>query len=880
MRFLEKWRASGKRRPEKSATPKAFDLFKAKYASFKGLLEANSELLRRISDIEEKLSAREMFGMQYVCNQADQVLHFGEQMIDSFERLSGKPQTALHTVFDNIRQRIIEGGECRIPPAVLDLVLPLGKVNRDMIDWVGGKNANLGEIAGRIGIPVPAGFAVTTAAYDRFMSANGLSEILHEVDLAPTAETRQVMAVSERLRSLFDGARVPPDLENAILNAYAGVAGNRFGGSDAPLMALRSSAIGEDSALSFAGQYLSVLNVAPDQLLSAYKRILSSLFSPRAISYRLQKGVPLKSAVMAVVCIEMIDSKASGVMYTRHPFHILENTVLINAVWGLGTYAVEGIVSPDAYTLSKELPPQVLGTRIFPKEIRLASRPGGGVMEEPVAHDRQRRPCLTETQMKTLAEYGIRLERHFQTPQDIEWALDGENRLFILQSRPLRLGMTPLSGAEDADSLPAEISGHDVLLSGGDAACPGVGCGVAHIVSAEDDLLAFPENGVLVARSASPKYVMVMPKAQAIVTDSGSVTGHMASLTREFMVPALLNTETATQRIRQGDLITVDAYSRKIYTGRVPKLLEMRLDRGAFMKDTPVYEHLRNMARWIVPLNLTNPSDPGFSPKGCRTVHDIMRYLHEKSYAEMFRISDLATDRGGVAVKLDTPKIPLDLFVIDLGGGFRNVPEDARKVRTDQIASLPFSALLRGMMRDDLTAMAPRPVDLGGFFSVFTRQMLSPPNLDTERFGDKSYAIVSDKYLNFSSRVGYHYSIVDAYCGLTETKNYINFEFKGGAADDVRKNRRTRAISAILTTFGFFTDVKADRVTARINKRKDEVIEDMLDHLGRLLLFTRQMDMLMDTDQAVDDMVRCYLDGDYCLDSRFGPNSGSSASKG
>lgn len=873
MRFWSRWTAlpENKRRSKATAEGAAQALFRRKYASFKALLEANSELLKRLSDLEEKLAGQEMFGLHYLHGQAESILKLTDGMIDSFAELSAKPQPVLKEVFHRLRAQITESLQCRRPSSAAEMVLPLGRVNRDMIDWVGGKNANLGEILNRVGLPVPPGFAVTTAAYDRFMEENGLFKILSEIHLDPAAaaDTRQIMAVSEHLRSLFNAAQVPAELAQALERAGRETAGTGADGQPPHRLALRSSAIGEDSDLTFAGQYLSLLNVAPEELLPTYKQILASLFSPRAISYRLQKGVPLESAAMAVVCLRMVPAKASGVMYTRHPFNILDNNILINAVWGLGTYAVEGVVSPDAYSLSKETPAQPLSVRVFRKAVRLMNRPDGGVGEEPVERSMQNRACLSDEQMQTLAGYGLRLERHFQRPQDIEWALDCQDRLYILQSRPLRLGLAPPAQDQEDGSAPAGPAGHTVLLSGGDVACPGVGCGIAHIVSSDAHLLSFPENGILVAASSSPKYVMVMPKAQAIVTDAGSVTGHMASLTREFMVPALLNTQSATRSIRQGELITVDAYSRKVYTGRVPELLEMRLTRGAFMKDTPVYQLLEKCARWIAPLNLTNPAAAEFTARGCRTIHDIMRYLHEKSYAEMFQISDLAADRGQLAVKLEAARIPLDLYLIDLGGGLGDLAQGMRRVGVDHIASIPFLALLRGLLREDLADREPRPVSLGGFFSVVSRQMLSPSHPENERFGDKSYAIISDKYLNFSSRVGYHYSIIDAYCGRTESKNYINFEFKGGAADDVRKNRRVRVIAAILQSFGFFTDIVADRVTARIHKRSSAIIEEMLDQLGRLMLFTRQMDMLMHTDQAVETMVQCFITGDYGLQAHI-----------
>jgi pyruvate,water dikinase len=238
--------------------------------------------------------------------------------------------------------------------------------------------------------------------------------------------------------------------------------------------------------------------------------------------------------------------------------------------------------------------------------------------------------------------------------------------------------------------------------------------------------------------------------------------------------------------------------------------------------------------------------------------------VHELSYAEMFQISDLVSERGGGALKLDAP-IPLDLYLIDLGGGLVGVKEEAHKVTAEQIASAPLKALLKGMMHEDLRSREPRPIQFSGLFAVMREQMMAAPNVE-ERFGERSFAIISDKYLNFSSRVGYHYSVLDSYCGRTVNKNYITFSFKGGAADDVRRNRRVRAIAIALVGLDFSVDVKGDRVDARLQKYEAPVIEEKLDQIGRLLHFTRQMDMLMVSEVSVEAVAKNFLEGNYTLE--------------
>jgi pyruvate,water dikinase len=430
----------------------------------------------------------------------------------------------------------------------------------------------------------------------------------------------------------------------------------------------------------------------------------------------------------------------------------------------------------------------------------------------------------------------------------------------LLQSRPLRV-----EKKEKEKTVSDPVPGYPVLMEGGSIASPGVGCGTAHIVTSEADLLSFPDNGILIAPNSSPRFVIVMPKAQAILTNAGSVTGHMASLAREYHVPALLNTKTATTAILPGQTITVDANAGRVYAGCVTELLEAKRPRSAFMKDSLVFESLKKISSLIIPLNLINPKSSHFTPANCKTVHDIMRFIHEASYGEIFQLSDIGTDEGKIAVKLQAP-LPIDLYVIDLGGGIDAGLKKGKNAKREHITSIPFKALLDGMLNEDLRHHIPRPINVSGFFSVMSEQMLSPHHAGNERFGDKSYAIISDKYMNFSSRVGYHYSVLDAYCGDTAMKNYIHFQFKGGAADNVRRNRRARLIQQILEKMEFWVEVQSDRVTARLGKNGAEVIKEKLDTIGKLLIFTRQMDMLMQSEAAIHQLADRFLKGMYAFD--------------
>ncbi len=844
------------------------DIFRFKYSHFKDLLQSNTELAQVIADMSEKLQGYHIFGMGYVRSKATLAMSQAARMVRALNALSFHRYAALEQALERIQKAIGQELESELEKTeeCPDLVIPLEKVHRGMVDWVGGKSANLGEITGRVGLRVPEGFAVTTRAFELFMDQGDLRDWIRkyktETDMSSPASVQEL---SETVQHLILRTPVPRELQEALLSAYDTLA-TRVSQRDAlkrdVRVAMRSSAIGEDSDLSFAGQYVSVLNVERSKLADTYRVIVASLYTPRAIAYRYQKGIRDEDTAMGVTVLEMVDSAAAGVAYSTNPLDPNPDEVLISGIYGLGPYVVEGVVTPDMVRVSKKPGFPILEKKPSFKPVRLVMNEEGGLRELPVPEPDRNRLCLSDETIQRLAEAVTRLEKHFGGPQDVEWAVDGRGELFILQSRPLQILWEPV-GSVSAEEEPGENE-PGVLAAGGTTAVPGVGCGPVYLVRRDEDLADFPQNGVLVAAQSSPSYVVVMARAAAIVTEAGSITGHMASVAREFGVPTLLGIPGLMRVLKPGRMVTVDALRRRIYDGVREDLIQESQERRPFMKGTPVYESLNRVARWIVPLNLVDPRDASFRPEGCRTLHDVMRFAHEMSYQEMFRLSDSFADGEGRAVKVEA-RLPIDLYVIDLGGGLAPEGAHGSRVRLEHLACAPLRALLEGMTHEALQEQGPRPVHLKGFLSVMTEQMLSPPRFGAERFGDKSYAIISDKYMNFSSRVGYHYSIVDTYSGHDSHKNYITFSFMGGAADEVRRNRRVRTIGRILEHMDFRVDVVGDRVTARILKYPLEKTLEHLERLGRLLQFTRQLDMFMESERSVEELARRFLEEQYSL---------------
>ncbi len=845
----------GNTRPEHEEQPDrdVLKAFRKRYARFRRLLDANAALAGLMADMEEKLSGKSLYGMLYVRRAAGQALEKTYQMARSLDAMSGGGYAGLIRAVDRMEEALrslLEKDKSKgeLLPA---LTLPLSELNLDRLDDVGGKNASLGEMLNRAGVPVPRGFAVTVSAFRLFMAHEGLGKRVEDLMAEMQAQDREGLSDTlAKVRALIEKAPLPEALEQAFASAMQACF------AEEPVrLAARSSAQAEDGNKSFAGQFLTLLGVRREDFPAAYRKVVASLFTPSATLYRLHQGIPLSANAMAVSCIEMVDALASGVAYSHDPINLLQDTQIINGVWGLGRYIVDGLVEPDSWVFTRQEKPELVRRRAGSKERQLRIGPDGELTERPVAEQDRRRFCLSDAEAQDLAAHVLRLERHYGGHQDVEWAKARDGKLIFLQSRPL----DTLFGA--ARPKPALITSHALLLEGGDIAYPGIGCGPVVMPHSPEDLLAFPEGGVLVAAHSNAEYAAVLDKAQAVVTATGGLTGHMATICREFRVPTLLNAREAMRILKPGMEVTVDAFSARVYQGKVEELLPLRLRLDPVrLQDTPVHAALREVSRLILPLNLTDTASARFSPEGCQTLHDVMRFAHERSYQEMFAISDSATEAGSVALKLAAP-LPIDLYIIDLDKGAA-LRQGSRSIRPEEILCAPLKALLGGMLRPEVMFRRPRPVNMGGFFSVMGQQMLSPQGGDG-RFGDKSYAIISDRYMNFSSRVGYHYSVLDSYCGMTDSKNYISFSFQGGAAGEDRRARRIRAIALVLEELGFSVAVQGDMLKSRFQKYPKSEIENRLDQLGRLLQVTRQMDMLMTGDEAVTRFRDDFMQGAY-----------------
>ncbi|MDH5201763.1 MAG: PEP-utilizing enzyme, partial [Nitrospirota bacterium] len=808
--------------------------FKKRYQYFQELLASNNSVLETMADLEEKLSGEFLFDTHYIESRIKLIAQEVKNSIDKLNAIARGRYRALYERFDHINSQIqhLLTRKAEIP--VSSYIIPFDEITKEMADRVGSKNANLGEIRNRVSLPIPLGFAISSYAFKRFMEHNRLSETINEKLSALSIDNLDVLSkVSKEIQDQITGAETPPDLEKEIVDAYARLCEQR---GHTVKVSVRSSALLEDREFSFAGQYSTFLNVSSDTLVEKYKGVIASLINQRALFYYKTKGFREFDMVMSVGVLEMIDARAGGVMYSRDPNDPDSDSILINAVRGLGKCVVDGTMTPETYVVSRSNEMKIIQKKIPGQTTMLLCKSEGGLEEAVVEESTKGTPCLTDEEVKTLAQFASSLENHFGSPQDIEWAIGKDHQLFLLQSRPLRI--TP---KEPEKPIPTRILGYHILLDKGVIACKGVGFGKVHIVRSDEDLKNFPEGAVLVARHTNTKFVIVMNKASALITDVGSTTGHMASLTREYQVPALLDTENATKVLKNGQEITVDAINCNIYEGRVDELIEFAAKRREPFKDTPLFKALEEVLKWVIPLNLVDPEDPKFRSESCETFHDITRFCHEMAMRVMFTFIKTPYHELGETVKLAVD-IPLEIYLIDLNGGMEG---SAKFPKPKDIHSIPFSAFLKGLMA--IRWPEPRAFDVKGFLGVVTHTMTIPED-ELYKMGEESFSFISEEYMNFAIRLGYHLSTVEAFVGDSINDNYIRFFFKGGGAALERRMRRVRLMSEILKRMDFNVKITEDVIDAMLTKYKRQDIERKLEAMGKLTVFTKQLDMVMYND--------------------------------
>lgn len=779
-------------------------LLRHKYEAFKELLRHDKRSLELISELEELGHAGAVADWAAITRLISALDWSVGSLIRSLASMQPGGYKELERRYGELSAEIAAAlplfAASSEPPYALDMAQAAGQV-----EMVGGKAAALGRVL-QAGLPQPRGFVITTGAFNLFLAHNNLrhrlDELLAEVRLYDPASRLQ--EISREMTAMVHQAEVPAQVREAI---GEGLAELQSGGGSGR-WALRSSAVGEDGENSFAGQYVSLLGVAPADIPEMYKEILSSKYAPQALAYRVRCGLADQETAMAVIVMEMIDAKTSGVMYTREKTdEAAADSLAVYAVTGTGGRLVDGSAEPEVFR--------------FPREQGLRQDSGMSMAVR-------------------LAEWGLRLEELFGGPQDIEWCEDLQDNCYILQCRPLQMFDERTGDAEPETSEPDL----QPLISGGTTASPGIAAGRVFILDNGAQLADVPNGAVLVSPTLPPSFAGILERLRAVVAEGGSRASHFASVAREYGLPVIAGLHGARSKLAPGETVTVDAGRGAVYPGG----RELPAGGKREIPPTPFSNRLTALLQLISPLHLLDPAAPEFSPENCGSMHDLVRFAHEKGMAEMFSLIGPSGREmsGGKRLEGD---LPLTMYVLDLGEGLAPAVAAKKVVGPADIASPLMRASWAGLTHpavawpEGLAVLDWEEADRlsGGIVS-----------LKSAVFG--SYAAVAREYLHLVLRFGYHFAVLDAYGGADPEANYINFRFKGGGGNYENRLFRVRLIERILTWAGFNVATRGDLLDAGFQRRPLAEILGRLTMLGILQGKCRLLDMALSDSDQVEEM--------------------------
>ena len=439
------------------------------------------------------------------------------------------------------------------------------EIGKGDVGIVGGKGANLGELTS-FGLPVPPGFCVTATGYTKFIKYAELDEVVKLLmEAVDVEDVDELTNASKEIQTKIKEKEFDPELKEEILSAYREFSEN-IGVKD-PEVAVRSSATAEDLPdASFAGQQDTYLHISgEEELLNHIRDCFASLWTSRAIYYREKQNYDHFDVALSVVIQKMVNSEKSGVMFTANPINNSSDEMMINASYGLGEAVVSGIVTPDEYIIDKKTK-KVIEKNIAEKEYMVIKNENGvGTrvvnVKDVLGEDAIKAEALSEKELNTLIERGLKVEKLYGSVQDTEWGFDRDTKEFyFLQSRPI----TTLGDKEEKEEKL-------ITLVKGLPASPGIGRGKVKLIKDISEINLVEEGDVLVTAMTNPDMVPAMRKCAGVVTDEGGRTCHAAIVSRELQIPCIVGAKTATKTLKTGDSVTVDAVRGIVYEGEVLK---------------------------------------------------------------------------------------------------------------------------------------------------------------------------------------------------------------------------------------------------------------------------------------------------------------------
>lgn len=795
-------------------------LLRRKYDAFRSLLKYDDICLELIAEMEQVFYGDEICDHARVEWLSRRLSSGARMLIDSLQSMNPTRYMGLHDYFNKVdfytRMQLDLEAPSMEPPFVIPLAEAAGNYT-----LAGGKAANLAYIAQNTDLPVPPGFVITTTFFNYYLEVNGLREALNKkLRKVCLSDMASLGSLCEEMAELVLLGEIPDDVADEIKAATAGVA------RGAQTLAVRSSATAEDGDSSFAGQYASELNVHTWDVVEAVKRVMASKYGLRAVAYRVRHGYADQETPMAVLVLPMIAASRAGVAYTGETTPAGREATTVYAVEGLGESLVDGTLQAQSFTMSRpdgSKPPALL------------SISSGG-----------RTPIMNTADAGAVASHAWELHDLFGTPQDVEWAESDRGELFILQSRPLR---TEVDSCEASEEEP-DISKYVPLLKDLEVASGGVAAGPVYRVRSPKDYDSIPPGAIVITQTLPPCLARYAAVLTGVLSRSGSRASHFASVAREQGLPVLVGGGDALNELQDGQDVTLDGRNRYLWQGRVEPLLP---DADAPACRPASAERYKDLLPFISRLNLVDPDDPSFTPEKFRSMHDVVRFCHEKGVGEMFDLVGKGGRGMHRARKLNS-KLPLVMYVLDLGEGLFEQAKSKSEVTPDDIKSQPMWSFWWGLS-DESVPWDQNQIHVD--WEEFDKASSGLFTKDSKLFA--SYAVISGNYMHLMVRFGYHFSVLDSVCGPEDKNNYINFRFKGGGGNFNQRSLRLEYISIILDNFGFKLDTKGDMLDAKWSRGSEGETQKVLAVMGKLLAVTRMMDMGLSGEEEVRAMAQRFL---------------------
>lgn len=821
-------------------SPESSEMIRSLFSKFQMILDMNTKILEKMAVMERMLGGEYIFDKAFLESSVSEVSLLVYHVVYSLNALTENKFSDLFDNFQAIKgylEDILAGG---LGPYADRLTLPYSAIRMEMQPLVGLLSTGLAEFGHHMGLNAPDGFAVTTTGVGRFMHENDLLHKISQIALGQWSPARH-----NQITAILKSAGIRKELKQAISDETRNLS-EKIGRNT--LLAVTAGTVGKEEL----GHSASIYNVSPALILEAYKQSIADCMAKLTENHSQKEQE--KDISIAVAVHAMIRSGISGIVCTLDTVHVSHHlarvTIAAGDVLSEGNNAGE---RAESFLVQRFYPfdpvesiirPKAAGEMLPDHKRSLSVIPGGL---------RRGSSLIRKESLISLVESAMAVERTFGKPLNVYWAEEETGRIIITGVEPFS---APPYDDISIDELNEQLGKAVLLLEGGETAQTGAAAGRVVHVTEDYNHDSFPLGAIAVARKASPHLSPVLRRAAGLITETGSSVGHLAAIAREVRIPAVVGAGHALELLKEGMVITMDAGDRKIYQGILELLVRYRSSGVELYPTDPEYITLRQLLRWIIPLNLIDPDSSDFKSGNCRTFHDIIHFAHEMAVEELLNIQSRHKELKGIATRRLALNIPIDIRVLDIGNGLSGSRGEV--LQTGDISSLPFKAFLRGITMEEMWDQRPSSIGLREIFSGMDRTYAALTN--QPEYSGQNLAIVAENYLNLTLRLGYHFNVINAYLSENQNKNFIYFRFVGGFAYTDRRERRAELIAAILENMDFKVTVGGDLVIGKLKIADRAHMESALLSLGELTGFTRQLDIRMESEKDVVEFIRLFTE--------------------